>query len=374
MSDPWTHSFSVTDTQLHKGQFTIYRITSIIFPEANPGALSCITIWKRYSDVMDLHQRLSKRLKQERLKAIKLPPLHKGRAQFFHRFDAQVIEVRRQGILDLLEFIGSQPTLYSCDVFAKFLQGGYTPLSSPRAHQRQDIATTMKTSQVGVDTDKLQSDSEDRSSTSMAEDRVSIVTTTSSQAEVDALTATSVLHPRFSSDYLVEASERFNEAVQLEVNDRYAEALAVYKDGIEVLMTGIRSDSDAARCRMAKKKVEKYLSRSENIYEHFLKPSGTDRHDPTSKPQSIRNSAGYELPLNQLAKYKVIRVLNENVMSVQEVTTRRFFIIKSIDRTSDWNKGLGGEGSREGDLTYMVSLVAYFVTEFVIFLLLQPAR
>lgn len=372
MSDPWIHSFSVTETQLHKGQFTIYRITSIIFPEANPGALSCVTVWKRFSDIKDLHQRLAKRLKQERLKAVKLPPLHRGRTQFFHRFDAEVIEVRRQGILDLLEFIGSQPSLYSCDVFTKFLQGGYTPVSSPRAHQQPDIPDghwrgSIRNNQVGGDTD-----SEDRSSTSMAEDQISIVTTTSSQSGVDAHAATtSVLHPRFSSDYVVEASERFNEAVQLEVNDRYADALTVYKNGIEILMTGIRSDSDAVRCRLAKKKMEKYLSRSENIYEHFLKPppSVTSQDDPKSR------SAGRELPLNQLAKYKVIRVLNDNVMFVQEVTTRRFFIIKSIDRTSDWNKGLGEEGSsRDGDLTYMVSLVAYFVTEFVIFLLLQPAR
>lgn len=351
----WVHSFSVSDSQLFGGKFTIYRITSVIFPVENPGALSCVTAWKRYSDVRALHQKLSKRAKQGK---VKLPPLRKDRSQYFQRFNADVIEGRKKAILELLEFIGGQPSLYSSDVFTKFLQHGYVPPSPGK--EKTKIHIDLQPNLASAEQSQT-TDSEDQSSNSVVEDQLSIITTTSSQAGNG---AERVLHRRFSSDYFVEASEQFNEAVQLEVNDRFAEALDAYKAGLEVLMTGIRSETDPMRRRLAKEKVEKYLTRSENIYEHFLKP-GAAEHS-SSVP-----GRGRELPLNQLAKYKVIRVLDDNVMSVQEVTTRRFFIIKSIDRTSEWDDGLRDES---GDLSYMVSLVAYFVAEYVIFLLLQPAR
>lgn len=253
-----------------------------------------------------------------------------------------MIERRRLWILDLLECIAGEPTLYASEVFTKFLQsGGYTPpleeSSSPDDH-----------------TDKLcrESDaSEDPSSSSLAEDQISMDTT---------IQLAECPH-RFSSDYMVEATERFNGAVQLEVSDRYPEALESYKDGIEVLMAGIREETDPSRRRLAKEKVDKYLSRSESL--HYAINSDTAQL-PGQSAKATR-----ELPLNQLAKYKVIRVLDDNTMSVQDVTTRRFYVIKSIDRTEDWHKGLIGD-----DVAYMVHLVAYFVTEYLVFLLLQPAR
>lgn len=366
MSTPWIHSFSVTDTQLYEGKFTIYRITSVIFPINNPAALSCVFSWKRFSDVKELHQTLAKRIKRERLR-IKLPTY---KSKFFHRFHPKVIDERRKWILEFLDAIGSQANLYSCDAFMKFLQTGYTPSgdSVDGVKYNGELLTA-------VDRWRCESDaSEDRSSSSMAEDQISIATTTSSQAAVISGGGAAgddnsqSQQPRFSGDYLVEASEQFNEAVQLEVNDRYTEALATYKDGIEVLMTGIRGDTDHTRRRVAKEKVEKYLARSENIYEHFIRtPSeGTGAFDPT---MITSRGATRELPLNHLSKYKVLRILDDNVMSVQEVTTRRFFIIKSIDRTEDWN-GL----QVDMDMAYMVHLVAYFVAECVVFLLLQPAR
>lgn len=384
MSTQWIHSFSVSDTHLYEGKFTIYRITSVIFPIENPAALSCVTIWKRFSDVKDLHQKLSKRVKTNRLR-VKLP-VHKS--QFFHRFHPNIIEERRQWILELLECIGNQASLYTCDAFTKFLQSGYTPrlitptIDSDTVDGPTNYSHSVDYLPTGDKCRRVSEGSEDRSSMSLCEDQISIATTTSSQAAAAAAAIISAAthsegdnnrsqQPRFSSDYIVEAGERFNEAVQLEVNDRYPEALTSYKDGIEVLMSGIRSDPDQCRRKVAKEKVEKYLSRSESIYEHFMKvPEGgrTITGDPTTMTDRC---ATRELPLHQLAKYKVVRILDDNVMSVQEVTTRRFFIIKSIDRTEDWN---GGRRDNGLDLAYMVPLVAYFVAECVIFLLLQPAR
>lgn len=365
MTSTWIHSFSVTDAQLYQDKFTIYGITSVIFPADQHSALSRVTIWKRYSEVKELCQKLAKWTKKERL-AVQLPAVAKDRAQYFNRFSAAVIERRRQWILELLQCIGSQPLLYSCEIFTKFLQSGYTPAAdSVDAVDGPLLVPTKSDSlQVGGDQWSRESDaSEDPSSGSLAEDQISIVTTGSSQsAGAVARNSDCPVPSRFSADYMVEATERFNEAVQCEVNDRYAEALASYKDGLEVLMAGIRSEIDPVRRRMAKEKTQKYLSRSENIYEHFINKTPA----PTAIGERVSTR---ELPVQQLCKYKVIRVLSDNVMSVQEVVTRRFFIIKSIDRTEDWNRGMEG-----GPLTYMVHLVAYFVTEFVVFLLLQPAR
>lgn len=322
-------------------------------------AVSCVSIWKRYSEVKELYQKVRKRVKRDRL-PVQLPVLAPDRS-YFNRFHADVIEGRRQWILDLLECIGTQPALYSYAVFTKFLQSGYTPQSTAAGVPGGDVVD-------GIFPPPSESDaSEDPSSSSLAEDQMSITTTTSSQAAVAARELP--VQPRFSADYIVEATERFNEAVQLEVNDKYEEALARYKDGIEVLMAGIPDEPDDSRRRIAKVKVDKYLSRSENIYKHFLGPPRND-HTISEAPTVAVGSSNRELPLHQLSKYKVIRVLDENVMAVQEVMTRRFFVIKSIDRTEDWGQGIEGGN----DVAYMVHLVAYFVAECVIFLLLQPAR
>lgn len=388
----WIHNFTVTETQLH-GKFTIYRITSVIFPLAQPEALSCVTIWKRYSDVKELHQRLSKKVKRERLR-LKLPNLVKDRKQYFQRFSPEVIEERRQFIVDFLDYIGTKPSLYSCDLFTKFLRdGGYSPKTSPDTVDGgyRDLSHS---NPLSLDGEKgvRSSDTDEQSSNSLAEDSISIRTTTSSQtgsaggggskgecpppAVGDDDAQLISLRPKYSSDYLVEAAERFNEAVQHEVNDRYTKALDTYKEGIEILMQGIRGDSNELRRKLAKEKVAKYLSRSEGIYEHFLKPNRATAG--ASGDHNHNSRATRELPLNQLAKYKVIKVIDDNVMSVQEVTTRRYFIIKSIDRNDNWDtRGLDDDNVavfNELSSPYMVPLVAYFVTEFVIFLLLQPAR
>lgn len=379
---PWVHSFTVTETQLYNRKFTIYRINVVIFPSNQPAALSCFTTWKRYSDVKELQQRLAKRVKRERL-AIKLPSLSKfkNRSGFFDRFHNDVIEGRRQLILELLEFIGTEPSLYSCDLFTKFLQSGYTPHMSSRdtvddangGTEFLSPESSFSTSHLlcALDqSDRRTSESEDHSSSSLAESE-QVNTAASSQTPGGEATL-----PRyFSSDYIVEASERFTEGVLREVNDRYSEALAIYKEGIEILLTNVRTETDPSRLRVAKEKAAKYITRSENLYEHFLKPS-TSGADPLSRTVTPRTKmASRELPIHQLAKYKVLRVLDDNVMSVQEVTTRRYFIIKSIDRTEEWIEGAQcGEAELEAELAYMVPLVAYFVTEFVIFLLLQPAR
>lgn len=325
-------------------------------------AVSCVSIWKRYSEVKELYQKVRKRVKRDRL-PVQLPAPGPDRA-YFNRFHSDVIEGRRQWILNLLECIGTQPALYSYAVFTKFLQSGYTPQSTAAHSPGGDVVDCAV---LPVFPPPSESDaSEDPSSSSLAEDQMSITTTTSSQAAVAARELP--VQARFSADYIVEATERFNEAVQLEVNDRYEEALARYKDGIEVLMAGIPVELDDSRRRIAKSKVDKYLSRCENIYRHFLDPRND--HTISQAPTSAVGSSNRELPLHQLSKYKVIRVLDENVMAVQEVVTRRFFVIKSIDRTEDWGQGL--EGGH--DVAYMVHLVAYFVAECVIFLLLQPAR
>lgn len=362
MATPWVHSFSVTDPQLYDNKFTIYRITSLIFPANQPGALSCITIWKRYSEVKDLYQKLVKAVKLKEL-PIRLPDVGSRKLQYFHRFHPNVIEARRQWILDLLELIGNEPALYSSDVFTKFLQTGYVP----RRHQEDVVDGAIKSSLLSDNKEnwrRSSETSEDPSSNSLAEDQMSVASLASSQ-----VSTASGVKPRFSADYVVEATERFNEAVQLEVGERYKEAFACYKDGIEVLMAGIPNDPDKMRQKMAKEKVQKYLTRTENIHDLFLKQpeAGVELNGEQVKDRL----ATQELPLNQLARYRVIRVMDNNVMSVQELTTRRFFIIKSIDRTEDWKGSIMNDNL---NMMYMVHLVAYFVAECVIFLLLQPAR
>lgn len=392
--DKWIHNFSLSETQKHDRGFTIYKITSIIFPVYKPEALSCITVWKRYSDVKRLHKQLEKRIREDPrlLGRVSLPKLAGDRKLYFRRFDQAVVEQRRLFIIELLEYVSLYPLLYSSQNFVAFLQGGHTPNSSPRKHSGgephdhyidpicDELDIPIQSNGAFIDPNReerqfreFDSLSEEQTSNSISEDAVSLSIGPSQPLVNDIQPKPTTLTKENSdqidsvlkSDYVVDAAEKFNEALQLEVNDRFEQAFEVYKQGIDILLAGVKSDGDEMRRKLAKQNVAKYLTRAENLQESYI--------IPRLKMQQSSQSPTLELPLNHLAKYKVVKILDDNVMSVQEVTTRKFYVIKSIDKPDKTDLGL--EVLLVQTLVpHMVSLVAYFQTEFAVFLLLQPAR
>lgn len=146
-----------------------------------------------------------------------------------------------------------------------------------------------------------------------------------------------------ASDYIYEAALQFSEAVQAEVSMEYRLSFERYKTGISILINGAKHDVREERKRIAKDKIQKYLARAEQIHEQYLangidELDGTDnsRRDSTNAVRtsesrwsiaSVAEEYSMELPINQLSKYKVIKVL-QSVMQVQDVTDKKVYIMK----------------------------------------------
>ncbi|CAG4995549.1 unnamed protein product [Parnassius apollo] len=126
--DKWVRRFAVDETAKHKNGFTIYKITSVLFPIESPEAVTVVSVWKRYSDVQRLH-RAVRALHSGLLLRGSFPVLPKN--SYFKRFQSEVIEERAKSIKTLLEFIAEHPLLFTSTDFVNFLQTGY-PEPMPR--------------------------------------------------------------------------------------------------------------------------------------------------------------------------------------------------------------------------------------------------
>uniref|UniRef100_A0A2M4ALF2 Putative the phosphoinositide binding phox similarity domain of sorting nexin 15-like protein n=1 Tax=Anopheles triannulatus TaxID=58253 RepID=A0A2M4ALF2_9DIPT len=120
-AETWVHSFSVdNETRKYRG-FTVYRITSIVFPRSAPEALTRVILWKRFSEVKKLYKELVRRHRERHLTGT-VPELTEQ--SYFKRFDPAIIEQRKRYILRLLEFAGQEPILYRSHAFVSFFARG----------------------------------------------------------------------------------------------------------------------------------------------------------------------------------------------------------------------------------------------------------
>ncbi|OWR54531.1 hypothetical protein KGM_206515 [Danaus plexippus plexippus] len=120
--DKWVRRFSVDETAKHNNGFTIYKITSVLFPIDSPEAVTVISVWKRYSDVQQLHKSMKSLHAGLHLRGV-FPNL--ARNSFFKRFSPEVIEERAKTIKVLLEFVAEHRLLFTSTDFVNFLQTGY---------------------------------------------------------------------------------------------------------------------------------------------------------------------------------------------------------------------------------------------------------
>ncbi|XP_017892929.1 ribosomal protein S6 kinase delta-1 [Ceratina calcarata] len=117
--DKWMRRFIIPETTRHKKGFTIYKVTSVVFLKSSHEEISKVSVWKRYNDFKKLHSELNALYSQSKSKEC-FPKFPKPK--FFGRFEAEVIEERRECALQLLEFIGRHSYLYSSDIFIKFFE------------------------------------------------------------------------------------------------------------------------------------------------------------------------------------------------------------------------------------------------------------
>lgn len=132
----------------------------------------------------------------------------------------------------------------------------------------------------------------------------------------------------------------------------------------------VSDDTNVTRKKIAKEKTCKYVSRVEEIYERFLLYQEDDQVLQLS-PISLDDPSSpillLERPLNYLSRYKVVHVVDGRVMQVQDVTDKKFYIMKGIRKPPGFCHAM----FFPHDVPYMVPLVAYFQSESSVFLLLK---
>ncbi|KAK7067374.1 Sorting nexin-15 [Halocaridina rubra] len=117
--DPWVRIFEVPETKKHSKGYTIYQVKSTVFPRSSPEASTSVVVWRRYSELRRLHKAISE-LHQKLGITDQLPPF--PRATILNRFDADVVETRREAALNLLKFIGQHNSLFTSEPFTKFFE------------------------------------------------------------------------------------------------------------------------------------------------------------------------------------------------------------------------------------------------------------
>uniref|UniRef100_A0A182N5Y7 Ribosomal protein S6 kinase delta-1 n=1 Tax=Anopheles dirus TaxID=7168 RepID=A0A182N5Y7_9DIPT len=440
-TETWVHSFSVgSETRKYKG-FTIYHITSIVFPRSHPEGLTRVTLWKRFSEVKKLYKELVRRHRERHLPGA-VPPLTDH--SFFKRFDPAVIEERKLYIQQLLEFAGQEPLLYRSHAFLNFFTRGIVPDREDQkddngdgsvsekeddrsngggnietirkqlgiGHQdelslidptRDDGLTQHRTKSDGSSTsggeeadeidgpheriaqgDEAAPTTKHASSGSLIDSMIS-ETGSSSISEPESATMAEPLPLIQPVDYLVAAGMVFSKAVEAEANGEYGRALEQYRAGIDRLLSGAKDDSNESRRKIANEKSCKYNAKLEEMYDRLVEqddgdgPGGRedDRRRTTMGPLTYDEPSSpiqlLERPLNYLSRYKVVKVIG-TVMQVQDVTDRKFYIMKSIRRPPSPAGGIAYPSAAvfPQDVPYMVPLVAYFqAADGGIFLLLR---
>lgn len=349
-----------------------------MFPVFIPETLTCLTVWKRYNDVKKLRKQIVQRHKDLQLRGH--VPEHNDEG-FFRRFDPEVIQSRKEHILRLLDFISQHPSLYKCHAFVQFFEGSQTPSTSPlKRRPSNNIAAICDEIEVlfspdyklidpKKDTDQSDTDDDVVEAARIDAGLVSLSMTTSMVSSTPSSESTStcseaasrgsdgvygetvdrateairdktllveteiVPEVQPSSDYIYEAALEFSDAVRAEVGHHYRKAFDAYKRGISKLIEGARSDVRAEERRVAKDKIQKYLTRAEHIHDCYL---SRDEVDASSRQVKHLKSNGVviretlELPLSELARYKVLKVV-DSVLQVQDTGDRKIYIMKVFD-------------------------------------------
>ncbi|GAB0093732.1 ribosomal protein S6 kinase delta-1 [Sergentomyia squamirostris] len=382
----WVHDFAINEISRHKKGYTIYKITSIVYPKCVPEALSCVTVWKRFSEIKKLQREIEQKHRALKLSG-KVPRLEDR--HFFRRFDEEVINERREYILQLLDFVAMYPSLYTCEVFVKFLRGGHTPNSSP-SHQgniakickdlaipfQSEIALIDPTRDSEVDSD-IFPDSASISTDFSAERRIyegsdfsrrgSVASEEGSTRSLSRESSVISNHPD-NFNYLFDAEVDFNQAMRAEVLGQYQESLMCYKKGIDTLLQGAEHDHDRKRQLLAENKASTYHKIAEKLCEnHIDRENGIPQKN---LKRSTTESYLLERPLALLSRYKVVKII-ETVMQVQNTVDNKIYIMKGIDKLKGSELFLGAYLPTK--VPYMVPLISYFKSHTTIFLLLKPA-
>ncbi|KAB0804546.1 hypothetical protein PPYR_01516 [Photinus pyralis] len=408
--DSWVQIFDIPDTSKHKKGFTIYKIISMLYPKACPDSVTKVTVWKRYNDFKKLHREMKQYAKMLKLNGFPgLPNI-----SYFHRFDDEVIQQRKAGILYFLEYISLNRLLYTSDICVQFFKTSHTPsdivdsnIQLIRAELNLPIETEYSVIRIPSDDDHTLSDTDSLSTLSSFQviehlpDPLNFCSSANKPTKSSALKNSHKSSDTFSisvssisldpctiieepgyptpphtpnsahtdgfSNYIQEASVCIEKAIDFEVSRKYEEAFNQYKAGIEILLKHVKDDKNIDIKDMIRHKIEKYLLRAEKIFNLYLSRESQTVRNYTQPTGDLTNDDTTKQSESELYNYKVLRTIGCGML-VLHIGSQQLYYVKVIQKTSKFSND---ELRLPGNVPYMVKLCNYYNCENAIFLVLE---
>ncbi|TFK12557.1 39S ribosomal protein L49, mitochondrial [Platysternon megacephalum] len=181
------------------------------------------------------------------------------------------------------------------------------------------------------------------------------------------------VHGAGKRDYLVDAAKQIRLALERDVSEDYEEAFNHYKNGVDVLLSGVQVDPNKERREAVKRKITQYLKRAEEIFNcHLQRTLGNGNSTATGysslrfRPIRTLSSA-----VENLRRCKVVGVI-EKVQLVQDPATGGTFILKSLPKSHVETRER--QTIIPHGVPFMAKLLRYYVSEDSIFLHLEHVQ
>ncbi|XP_019354796.2 ribosomal protein S6 kinase-like 1 isoform X2 [Alligator mississippiensis] len=180
-------------------------------------------------------------------------------------------------------------------------------------------------------------------------------------------------HGAGKRDYLVDAAKQIHLALERDVSEDYEEAFNHYKNGVDVLLSGVQVDPNKERREAVKRKITQYLKRAEEIFNcHLQRTLGNGSPNATGYSSlRFRPIRTLSSPVENLRRCKVLGVI-EKVQLVQDPATGGTFILKSLPKSHVETRER--QTIIPHGVPFMVKLLRYYMSEDSIFLHLEHVQ
>ncbi|XP_075693273.1 sorting nexin-15 [Rhinoderma darwinii] len=330
--DQYDRRYHVTETRTNPKGFTEYKVIAEFMSKKNHQDVKEIVVWKRYSDFKKLHGELSYTHRNLFQRTQEFPPF--PRAQVFGRFEAPVIEERRQAAEETLRFTVNIPALNNSPQLKEFFRTGDVtmrsdgpdsgntvvlppplipePVRSSSTELKEEVTDDIHETEAQImpelediisepsqfdllfdlSEDVCQSEKEETTNPisapktlapydlalfdpCYAEDGAALETESSLnllslRSEVEELTPALPPSEEDGALYLSQATAEVQKAMERESAGDYPEAFRLFRNAVDVLLKGVKDDRCPDRRDAVRRRTAEYLHHAEQIFQDHM--------------------------------------------------------------------------------------------------------
>ncbi|XP_073410569.1 sorting nexin-15-like isoform X2 [Dendrobates tinctorius] len=284
--DQYDRRYHVADTRTNPKGFTEYKVIAEFISKKNPQDVKEIVVWKRYSDFKKLHGELSYTHRNLFQRTQEFPPF--PRAQVFGRFEAPVIEERRQAAEDMLRFTVNIVALNNSPQLKEFFRTGEVTLRSDGPDSADTVvlppplipepvrssSTELKEEVDGSDETETLVLPEVQDTISSSDGALSETESSlnllSVRCKEEELAPAMPLGEGDGAPYLSQATAEVQQAMDRESSGDYAEAFSLFRNAVDILLKGVKDDHCPDRRESVRRRTAEYLHHAEQIFQDHM--------------------------------------------------------------------------------------------------------